>query len=370
MVDAVRVQDVSVVGRLVAPDPKLERIFFSFNADFSAQAEVIFDMNSINQKDIFGGAVRALFMDNSSNPSEVEVYVQGTDQFFTVPAFAEGVFGVDANLNTIITFATDGGATDKVTITLYNYEKAPSVWYRYGSLNNQIPFSVQGTQPAGTDMDNPTTFNYPVLNAGVDNTGAMRRLLTDATGRLIIVGSGAGGQVFGPDADGVPPTQPPVLTAGFDGTNVQSISTDTSGRPRVRIEDGQDIALGATTDAAITNPATNGSLIAFVRGILTGINSLVTLFTRPPSSIITSVADSASNQVILASNAARKGATVFNNSTEILYLAVDNTAASLTSFTTAIQAQGYYEVPFGYTGEINGIWAANAAGAALVTEIS
>jgi len=66
--------------------------------------------------------------------------------------------------------------------------------------------------------------------AGKDNTSTAHTLATDNTGRLLIVGSGAGGQVFGPDASGVPPTQPPVLTAGKDGTNVRTILTDTSGR--------------------------------------------------------------------------------------------------------------------------------------------
>ncbi len=43
----------------------------------------------------------------------------------------------------------------------------------------------------------------------------------------------------------------------------------------VTIGNGDDAALGATTSATITNPATNGTLIAFTRGILTGINSAV-----------------------------------------------------------------------------------------------
>lgn len=43
----------------------------------------------------------------------------------------------------------------------------------------------------------------------------------------------------------------------------------------VTIANGADAALGTTTDPAITNPATNGTLIAFIRGILTGVNALV-----------------------------------------------------------------------------------------------
>lgn len=37
-------------------------------------------------------------------------------------------------------------------------------------------------------------------------------------------------------------------------------------------DDGANVALGATTDAAITNPATDGTLIGFIRGILTRLS--------------------------------------------------------------------------------------------------
>lgn len=39
--------------------------------------------------------------------------------------------------------------------------------------------------------------------------------------------------VVGPTADGAPPTTSPVLVAGQDGTNIQTIKTDTVGRPEV-----------------------------------------------------------------------------------------------------------------------------------------
>lgn len=44
----------------------------------------------------------------------------------------------------------------------------------------------------------------------------------------------------------------------------------------VTIADGADVTLGAKADAAITNPATSGTLMSIVRGVLTGINSVVT----------------------------------------------------------------------------------------------
>ena len=75
---------------------------------------------------------------------------------------------------------------------------------------------------------------------------------------------------------------------------------------------------------------------------------------------------------ILASNANRKGATISNTDANALYLDLSGGTASATSFTVALGAGSttptYYEVPFGYTGTITGIWAADGAGSALVTE--
>jgi hypothetical protein len=62
-------------------------------------------------------------------------------------------------------------------------------------------------------------------------------------------------QVDGPTAAGSPPTTPPVLVAGQDGTNVQTIRTDTSGR---------QIVVGAAANGAAT--AGNPVLVGFFDG--------------------------------------------------------------------------------------------------------
>ena len=87
----------------------------------------------------------------------------------------------------------------------------------------------------------------------------------------------------------------------------------------------------------------------------------------------TQVASSASAVTILAANAARAGATIVNDSTAILYLILSSTTPTSSVYTVALAAKGtvgaYYEVPFGYTGIIKGIWA-SANGNAVVTEFS
>jgi hypothetical protein len=95
---------------------------------------------------------------------------------------------------------------------------------------------------------------------------------------------------------------------------------------------------------------------------------LPTLENRPASAAVTSVAGSATSVTILASNANRRGATIHNDSSAILYVKF-GAAATTSSFTAKLIADAYYEVPFSYTGIIDGIWA-SATGNARITEVS
>lgn len=82
---------------------------------------------------------------------------------------------------------------------------------------------------------------------------------------------------------------------------------------------------------------------------------------------IAQVASSGTNVTILASNALRKQAMFFNDSTQALYLKLGTTATS-SSYTVKMAAASYYELPQPiYTGEIDGIWV-SANGNVLVTE--
>lgn len=81
---------------------------------------------------------------------------------------------------------------------------------------------------------------------------------------------------------------------------------------------------------------------------------------------VTSVSGSASNQTLLSANTSRVGATIWNDSTAILYVKLAATATS-SSFTYRLASQEVCELPYGYTGIVDGIWA-SATGAARVTE--
>ncbi len=81
------------------------------------------------------------------------------------------------------------------------------------------------------------------------------------------------------------------------------------------------------------------------------------------------VASSGTNVTILAANSGRIGGTVYNDSTQVLYLLLGVGPASSTVYTVQMAAAGYYEIPFGYTGILTGLWA-SANGSARVTELT
>lgn len=110
----------------------------------------------------------------------------------------------------------------------------------------------------------------------------------------------------------------------------------------------------------------NGTTWDRLRGTTAGVS---TKEARSATGAQSNVSGSASDVTVLASNANRLGATVFNDSTAILYLLLANATSSATVYTVQLAAGSYYEVPFNYTGVIKGIWA-SAAGSARVTELT
>lgn len=120
----------------------------------------------------------------------------------------------------------------------------------------------------------------------------------------------------------------------------------------------QPVSLASVPSHAVTNAGTFA----------------VQLPTSPATGTMSSVASSASSVTVLASNASRKGASVYNDSTQILYLAVSATTASSTAYTIQLPANAFFELPpcrdgSIYTGQLTGIWA-SANGNARVTEWS
>lgn len=82
----------------------------------------------------------------------------------------------------------------------------------------------------------------------------------------------------------------------------------------------------------------------------------------------TRVATSTTLATLKAANTNRKGLTVYNESAAILYV-LCGSGASATNYTYACPANGYYELPYSYTGGITAILA-SGTGNAQVTEFT
>jgi hypothetical protein len=93
------------------------------------------------------------------------------------------------------------------------------------------------------------------------------------------------------------------------------------------------------------------------------------MFERASLSSITSVAGTiTASTTLLATSASRLFASVYNDSTAVLYIALGSTCTT-TTYTTQIPPGGYYEVPSGWVGNVTGVWAA-ANGNARITALS
>lgn len=134
---------------------------------------------------------------------------------------------------------------------------------------------------------------------------------------------------------------------------------------------------GAATETTLS--ALNGKFGSLGQKAMTGSAPVVlasdqsAVPTTPPlpnTGTRTSVTAAASDTSLLASNTSRRGATVYNDGSTTLYLALGTAAASTTSYTCQVAPGGYYETPFNFTGAIRGIWAGSPTGSARITELT
>lgn len=134
----------------------------------------------------------------------------------------------------------------------------------------------------------------------------------------------------------------------------QTIIDDSAGHGPVTVKPGGEAAI----------PSDRALVVA-----ISPNNSFTVTTARPATSVTSSVAASLSNTVLLPSNGTRLGATIYNDSSHsLLYVKLGSTA-STTDFTVKLFPLGYYEVPYGYTGEIDAIWS-NASGFARIDELT
>lgn len=158
------------------------------------------------------------------------------------------------------------------------------------------------------------------------------------------------------------PVSASITPSGTQDVNVKQISATTvltgagaTGAGSQRVTIAQD-----STTIAGSSPGTVG---------VPSPNVLTVQNVNSGTATETNVASSATSVTILSANIARLGATIFNDSTQILYLLLGTGPASNSKFTVQLVANAYYELPFKYSGIITGIWA-SANGNARVEEFT
>jgi hypothetical protein len=261
----------------------------------------------------------------------------------------------------------------------------------------------------------------------VNPSGTPMPLNLDGSGNLLVSGGGSSGTQY---ADGAARgTATGTLAMVDDGTNIQSLSGDSTGKLNVNSISGTvSLPTGAATAAAQTDKSqftklTDGTDTALITAageqnviataqpgvdigdvtinnaagasavnIQDGGNSITVdqatgtnLHTVVDSGTITSitnaipvtttttsthsnVANSITSVTLLALNTSRKSATIYNDDTAASLYVKFGTTASATSFKIKIAPGGYYEFPLPiYTGRVDGI-ATAATGSARICE--
>lgn len=100
-----------------------------------------------------------------------------------------------------------------------------------------------------------------------------------------------------------------------------------------------------------------------------GANVIGQVKIKPTSSnMISMVSASVSNTALLVPNSNRLGATIYNDSTSILYVKL-GVLASSDSYTVQMGPKTYYELPYRWTGQVDGLWV-SANGKAVIGELT
>jgi len=234
------------------------------------------------------------------------------------------------------TQSAGGGAASDVTVLNASLPVTGTFW--------------QATQPVSI-ASMPST---PVTGTFWQATQPVSLASTTITGSVAVTGPLTDAQIRATPV----PVSGTVSTGGLTDTQLRASAVPISGT--VTANTGLVQGLTDTQLRASTVP------VSLASTTVTG--TVATTQTGNPTSSISSTASSLSSQTLRAANSSRKGLSIFNDSTAILYVKLGATASN-SSFTIKMAAGSYYELPFNYTGIIDGVWAA-ANGSAYVTEIS
>jgi len=279
----------------------------------------------------------------------------GTGQIRSASGNIEGRLNVNADIADPITISTASGLA--LDSTMVNGQVLVQIWD--GGIN-PIVIKDAGTPADGTEA-------ALVVALSPNNTvGVSAASLPLPTGAATAAKQPALGTAGTPSADVITVQGATTGTAlKVDGS---AVTQPVSGTVTATVRGG---AKGSTTAADLTSSASGANHQALDVIIYDTAGNPITSFggsAGNTTAALSNVAASITSVTLLASNTGRKGGTIWNDSTALLYVKLGSTAAA-TSCTIKMAADSYYEIPFNYSGIITGIWA-SATGSARVTEVT
>ena len=245
-------------------------------------------------------------------------------------------------------------------------------------MSNESPASIlyssDGYELAVQNGTSTPIGTRALLMAGSDGSTS-RIILVDGSSRLVAVGAGTAGSAAGGvfSIQGV--ASGTAVTVGQStaaNLKAQVTGAGSAGSPDAGVITIQGVTNGTALNIVGTGTAGNpGTAVLTIQGIASGTAVPVSgtfMMTRSATSTLANVASSASSVTLLAANANRIQASVYNDSNSLLYIKL-GTTASTSSFTVRLMPNAYFQVPDSYTGRIDGIWS-NANGFARTDELT
>lgn len=319
----------------------------------------------------------------ASAPEDGQVLVYDYASSYWKPGTASSVAALNDLTDVTITSPVSGNTLSYNGTGWVNSTPAANT-YSGTSLTYSGPHTITSTSTVSALF--PASA-YAVENWDTDNwhstSAYINRITPNKSGKMLVTASVA----FAANATGNRFMQ--VWVNGTSGTAIAREQNTGTGSQQTWLSGAGVYDFDGTTDYVEVYVAQNsGGNLEVVGGVVTvqligglkgdtgatgatgpagpeGGTTLVTSSTATNSS----VADAATAQTILASNASRKGFSVFNDSDQVAYLKFGS-AATTTDFTIKLAAYGFYEM-FGdclYTGVLTAIWANNSTGSARVAE--
>jgi len=291
---------------------------------------------------------------------------------------APGVFTAVLNTTTSTAVKVSWVVTGAFSATIYT-----TLTTKTTPTTQAISGSITATNPSvGTDGATALGFDTQVggkvtTAAPTYTTGNLDALSLTTLGGLRIDGVYAVATANATAADvmnsgGYVTTAAPTYTTG----QLNPLSLTTAGALRIDGSGSTQPVSGTVTANQGTSPwivagggtaGTPASGVITIQGI-SGMTPVQVITNKATNSSVTSVASSATNVTLLASNANRTFASIYNQSSKQLFVKL-GTTASTSSYTILLMPNSYWEVPVDWAGQIDAVWSA-VNGNALITELT